>query len=151
VTAAGDIGNTAFDYTEASAFENNFDRLAVYGSYPLGKYFFPMAGFMCGRDDNPVSPAAFPATSTLQMLSSKGAFVDGVVRAHEHLAAGLRFDRFDPNPLKSNLQWAVTPYVNIPLNNGFQLIAEYQHRDFQIDATHNRQNDTFQVRVIFIQ
>ena len=39
------------------------------------------------------------------------------------------------------------PYINIPLNNGFQLIAEYQHRDFQIDATHNRQNDTFQVRL----
>ena len=58
---------------------------------------------------------------------------------------------FDPNTAKSNLQWAVTPYVNIPLNNGFQLIAEYQHRDFELDTAHNRQNDTFQVRVIFIQ
>jgi hypothetical protein len=43
------------------------------------------------------------------------------------------------------------PYVNIPFNNGFQIIAEYQHRNFELDALHDRQNDTFQVRVIFIQ
>ena len=69
----------------------------------------------------------------------------------EHFTAGVRYDRFDPNTAKANTQWAVTPYVNIPLTNGFQLIAEYQHRDFQIDTSQNRQNDTFQVRVIFIQ
>jgi len=70
---------------------------------------------------------------------------------HERLTAGVRYDRFDPNTARANTQWAVTPYVNIPLNNGFQLIAEYQRRNFQLDATHDRQNDTFQVRVIFIQ
>jgi hypothetical protein len=59
--------------------------------------------------------------------------------------------RFRPNTGRPSTQWAVTPYVNIPLNNGFQLIAEYQHRDFQLDASHHRQNDTFQVRIIFIQ
>jgi len=50
-----------------------------------------------------------------------------------------------------NTQWAITPYVNIPLQNGFQVIAEYQHRDFQLNATNHRQNDTFQARVIFIK
>lgn len=151
VTSAGDIGNTAFDFTEAGAFQNNFDRVAVYGSYPLGKYFMPMAGFMYGRDDAPVSPTTFPANAALQTQNSHGAFLDGVLRINEHFTTGVRYDQFDPNTAKSNLQWAVTPYMNIPLNNGFQLIAEYQHRDFQIDAAHNRQNDTFQVRVIFIQ
>ena len=151
VTAAGDIGNTEFDFTEATAFRNNFDRVAVYGSYPLGKHFLPMAGLMYGRDDNPVSPTAFPVNSAMQTQTSKGGFIDGVFPLHEHMTAGVRYDRFDPNTVKTGLQWAVTPYVNIPLNNGFQLVAEYQRRDFQLDATHNRENDTFQVRVIFIQ
>src|SRR5216110_3305518 len=44
-------------------------------------------------------------------------------------------------------QWAITPYVSIPLQNGFQIIAEYQHRDFQLNATNHRQNDTFQARI----
>ena len=151
VTAAGAVGNTEFDFTETSAFKNNFDRVSLYGSYPLGKYFLPMAGFMWGRDDNPVSPTTFPVNATMQTQNSKGAFFDAVVPVHEHFTAGVRYDRFDPNTIKSNTQWAVTSYVNIPLNNGFQLIADYQHRDFQIDASHNRQNDTFQVRMIFIQ
>ena len=106
---------------------------------------------MYGRDDNPVSPTAFPANAALQTQNNKGAFIDAVVPIHEHFTAGVRYDRFDPNTVKSTAQWAVTPYLNIPLNNGFQMIAEYQHRDFQIDAAHHRQNDTFQVRVIFIQ
>jgi hypothetical protein len=51
---------------------------------------------------------------------------------------------------KFNTQWAVTPYVNIPLWNGFQVIAEYSHRDFRMDVTNHRQNDTVQVRIVFI-
>jgi hypothetical protein len=50
-----------------------------------------------------------------------------------------------------NTQSAVTPYVNIPLNNGLQVIAEYGRRNFQMYASHDRRNDTFQVRLIFIQ
>jgi len=151
VTSAGEVGNSEFDFTEATAFRNNFDRLAFYGSYPLGRHFLPLAGLSFGRDDNPVSPINFPADATMQTLKSRGAFVDGVFPLNEHFTAGVRYDRFDPNTAKDNTQWAVTPYINFPLNNGFQLITEYQHRDFQIDASHNRQNDTFQVRVIFIQ
>jgi hypothetical protein len=41
--------------------------------------------------------------------------------------------------------------VNIPLQNGFQVIAEYQHRNFQLNSTNSRQNDTFQARMIFIK
>lgn len=151
VSAAGDVGNTDFDFSESTAFQNTFDRVAVYASYPLGDHFLPMAGFQYGRDDTPVNPAAFPTVHDLQTFNSKGAFADAVFRVHRYLTAGLRYDQFHPNTAKLNAQWAVTPYVNIPLYNGFQIIAEYQHRDFQLDASHNRQNDTFQVRVIFIQ
>ena len=41
--------------------------------------------------------------------------------------------------------------ANVAFQDGFQIIAEYQHRDFQLDATHHRQNDTFQTRLIFIK
>jgi hypothetical protein len=151
VTAAGDVGNTDFDFTPATAFSNHFDRVAAYASYPLGDYFLPMGGFAYGRDETPANPVAFPTVPDLQTFNSKGAFVDGVLRLHRYVTTGVRYDYFQPNTGKLSTQWAVTPYVNIPLYNGLQIIAEYQHRDFQLDATNNRQNDTFQVRVIFIQ
>jgi hypothetical protein len=151
VSAAGVVGNTDFDFTEATAFRNNFDRVAAYVSYPVGSHFLPLVGYEVGRDHTPVNAATFPATPGLQTFTSKGAFADGSFWINPHLTAGLRYDWYHPNTSRQNTQWAVTPYVNIPLNNGFQVIAEYQHRDFQLDATHNRQNDTFQMRIIFIQ
>jgi hypothetical protein len=150
VSSAGDIGNTDFDFTEATAFQNKFDRVGVYGSYPLGK-FMPMAGYQYGRDDIPLSPATFPTNSAMDTFTSNGAFAEGAYAINQYVTAGVRYDRFHPNTAKLNTQWAVTPYISIPLQNGFQIIAEYQHRDFQLDASNSRQNDTFQVRVIFIQ
>jgi len=150
VSASGVVGNTDFDFTAASAFQNNFDRLAVYGSYPIAK-FLPMGGYQYGRDETPVSPSTFPANAALTTFTSNGVFAEGAFTISDYFTAGVRYDRFHPNTEKLNTQWAITPYVNIPLNNGFQIIAEYQHRNFELDATHDRQNDTFQVRVIFIQ
>ncbi len=151
VSAAGAVGDVDFDFTAATAFRNDFDRFAAYASYPVGRYFFPMVGFAFGRDHTPANATAFPTVPGLQTFNSRGAFGDAVFRIDKYLTAGVRYDWFHPNTAKLNTQWAVTPYVNIPLHNGFQIIAEYQHRDFQLDATHNRQNDTFQVRIIFIQ
>jgi hypothetical protein len=149
----GKVGNTDFDFTRAGgAFRNNFDRLAVYASYPVGKRFLPQGGFQFGRDDTPVTPATFPAGG-LRKFDSKGAFVEGAYTINDYLTAGLRYDWFKPRYGAGllNSQWAVTPYVSIPLQNGFQIIAEYQHRDFQINATNHRQNDTLQARIIFIK
>jgi hypothetical protein len=150
VSAAGEIGSTDFDFTEASAFKNSFDRVAVYGSYPYGK-LLPMAGYQFGRDDIPVSAAAFPTNPAIDKFSSTGAFAEGTYSVNQFVAAGVRYDHFHPNTSRLNTQWAITPYISIPLQNGFQIIAEYQHRDFQLDASNHRQNDMFQVRVIFIQ
>ena len=65
---------------------------------------------------------------------------------------GARYDTFHPNTSVNNRQWAFTPYINVPLQNGVQLISEYQHRDFEIapSGAYHRQNDSFQMRVIFI-
>jgi hypothetical protein len=149
VTAGGVLGATDFDFTDETGFLNHFDRLALYGSYPIGK-FLPMAGYQWGRDETPVSAAVFPANPALTTFKSNGAFLDGSYQVNQYLTAGLRWDRFHPNTSRSNTQWAITPYVNIPLNNGLQFIAEYSHRNFQLDTSHDRQNDTFQVRLIFI-
>jgi hypothetical protein len=150
VTAAGDFGNADFDFTAASGFLNYFQRFALYGSYPLGKVH-AQAGYHYGRDETPVSALAFPTNPAITTFKSNGVFVEGTYLANEYFAAGLRYDRFHPNTARTNTQWAVTPYVNIPLNNGLQFIAEYQHRNFELDPSHSRQNDTFQVRLIFLQ
>ena len=151
-TCAGSL----VDFSErATQFRNNFDRFAAYASYPIGKRFLPMAGFNYGRDDTPLTydlSGTGAAVTTLHKFDSKGAFADGVVFLSQYVTAGLRYDWFHPKYPTHNKQWAVTPYVNIPLQNGFQIIAEYQHRDFELaPGTFHRQNDTFQARIIFIK
>jgi hypothetical protein len=149
----GTVGNTDFDFSRATAFRNNFDRVAAYLSYPIGKRFLPQAGFQLGRDTEPTNFAAFPVVATLHKFNSKGAFVEGAYQFNDYLTAGFRYDWYKPKFGAGllNSQWAVTPYVSIPLQNGFQVIAEYQHRDFQINAANHRQNDTLQARIIFIK
>jgi outer membrane receptor protein involved in Fe transport len=135
----GTVGNTDFDFS-VGTFRNNFDRYAAYASYPLGKHFLPQGGFSYGRDTNPNGTK----------FDSKGAFAEGAYSFNEYVTAGLRYDWFRPRYPLLNTQWAITPYINIPLQNGLQFIAEYQHRDFQLNASNHRQNDTVQVRLIFI-
>ena len=124
------------------AFKNKFDRVSVYASYPIGKYFLPQAGYQYGTDANPDGTK----------FHSKGVFVDAAFSINEKFTAGARYDWFHPRYPTNNAQWAFTPYVNIPLQNGLQIIAEFQHRDFELaPGTYHRKNDTFQVRLIFIQ
>ena len=137
----GAAGNTSFDFTSATAFRNNFDRVALYASYPIG-HFLPQAGYQRGRDN----------ASNGSSFNSDGMFLEGAYTVSKIVTAGVRYDTFHPNTTVANKQWAVTPYVNIPLQNGLQVIAEYQHRNFELPpGTFHRANDTFQVRMIFIQ
>jgi hypothetical protein len=149
----GTEGNTEFDFSKDTAFRNNFDRVALYASYPIGKRFLPQGGFQFGRDTTPVDAVAFPTNPALTKFDSKGAFAEGSYMFNQYVTAGFRYDWFKPKYAAStfNTQWAVTPYVSIPLQNGFQIIAEYSHRDFLLNATNHRQNDTFQARIIFIK
>jgi hypothetical protein len=138
----GAVGNTDFDFTDATAFRNDFDRIGLYASYPIGKQFVPSAGYQRGQDHNPDGST----------FSSTGVFVEGTYLINKYATAGARYDWFHPNTSAKNKQWAFTPYVNIPLQNGFQIIAEYQRRDFELPpGTFHRHNDTFQLRMIYIQ
>jgi hypothetical protein len=130
------------DFTNpATQFRNNFDRTAAYLSYPLGKKFLPQGSFSYGSD----------TAADHSKFHSKGAFADGVFFLTDEIVAGVRYDWFHPNTARLNTQWAITPYVNIAFQNGLQVIAEYQHRDFQLDAVNHRKNDTVQARLIFIK
>ena len=139
--------------SRATGYRNNFDRVAIYGSYPIGKRLVPQGGAQYGRDTTPVDAVAFPTNLALKKFDSKGAFLEGSYVFGEYATGGVRYDWYKPKYAANtyNTQWAVTPYVNIPLQNGFQVIAEYQHRDFQLNATNHRQNDTIQARIIFIK
>jgi hypothetical protein len=149
----GTAGMTEFDLSNVSAFRNNFDRVGLYASYPIGKRFTPQGGVQYGRDTTPTDPVNFPTIPNLKKFDSKGAFVEGAYAFNDYLTFGTRYDWYKPKFAAAtfNTQWAITPYVSIPLQNGFQIIAEYQHRDFQLSASNHRQNDTFQARVIFIK
>jgi hypothetical protein len=138
----GEAGNTDFDFTNATAFRNNFDRVGLYAAYPIGKHLLPAVGYDYGRDHNPDGTT----------LNSNGAFVEGSYSFSKYATAGARYDWFHPNTSLSNKQWAFTPFLNVPLQNGFQVITEYQRRDFELPpgASH-RHNDTFQLRMIYIQ
>ncbi len=140
----GSVGNTELDLTAAGgAFRNDFDRVALYGSYPIGKHFLPQGGVQLGRDSNPDNTK----------FNSRGAFAEGMWSFGDRLSTGVRYDWYKPKYGANlfNTQQAVTPWINIPLQNGFQIIAEYQHRDFMINSLNHRQNDTFQARLIFIK
>lgn len=93
----GTVGNAEFDFSKATAFRNNFDRVAVYASYPVGKRFLPQGGFQFGRDTTPVNPGAFPTISTLQKFDSKGAFAEGAFVVNQYLTAGARYDWYKPS------------------------------------------------------
>lgn len=138
----GTAGNTDFDFTDATAFRNDFDRIGLYASYPIGQHFLPSAGYQHGKDTNPNGST----------FTSTGAFLEGAYSFKKYATAGARYDWFHPNASVNNKQWAFTPFVNMPFQNGFQLIAEYQRRDFELPpGTFHRHNDTFQLRMIFIQ
>jgi len=93
------------DFTATGgAFRNNFDRVAAYASYPIGKRFLPLAGFQYGRDTLP----------TLAKFDSKGVFVDGVFFLHQYLTAGFRYDWFHPNTSKLNTQLLLTVEAQNP-------------------------------------
>lgn len=138
----GAAGNTDFDFSAGSAFRNDFDRTAVYASYPIGKKFLPSVGYQRGTDSK----------ANGSTITSTGMFVEGAYTFSKYVTAGGRYDTFRPNDAVNSRQWAFTPFVNIPLQNGLQIISEYQHRDFELaPGTYHRQNDSFQIRVIFIQ
>ncbi|MBI1746025.1 MAG: hypothetical protein HYR55_05470 [Acidobacteria bacterium] len=126
----------------AGFFRNNFDRVAIYGSYPIAKQLHLLGGFQSGRDH----------TVTKDTFTSRGAFAEVDVPINDYVTAGLRYDWFDrARDKKNNDLWGLTTFANVPIQNGLQFIAEYQHKDARFPVGPNRKDDAFQVRFIFIK
>jgi hypothetical protein len=69
------------------AFRNNFDRVAFYASYPVGKRLTLFGGVQRGRDD----------IATGGRFTSLGAYSEAAVRVINDIThAGVRVDWFDP-------------------------------------------------------
>ncbi|MDQ3253611.1 MAG: hypothetical protein M3R15_06850 [Acidobacteriota bacterium] len=137
-------GNLALpDASTGGFFRNRFDRVGVYGSYPVARRLHLYTGYQHGRD----------RTAASSRFSSGGAFVEASVPVTELSAAGVRYDWVDPATGRpGNEVRAVTAYANTWFREQFRIVAEYQHRNTRRGAVLPAQrDDAFQVRFIYIK
>lgn len=123
-------------------FQNGYDRVALYASYPVVPKLSLLAGVQTGRDH-------LAAGGT---FSSRGLFVEADAPLHQYATAGIRYDWFDPARSRSNNELrGLFAFVNMPMQNGLQFIAEYQNKNTKRGALPERTDNIFQIRLIFIQ
>lgn len=124
-----------------AVFQNTFDRLAFYGSYPVIPKVMLLGAFSTGRD-HLVAGGTF---------NSRGAFGEVNVPVNQYLTVGGRYDWFDPSVDKDNNEIkGIVAFASVPLQNGAQFIAEYQNKRTARGANPDRKDNIFQVRLIFI-
>ncbi|MFQ5668953.1 MAG: hypothetical protein ACE5HD_00360 [Acidobacteriota bacterium] len=122
-------------------FKNRFRRAALYGSLPLGKANL-LGAYSWGEDRDAL---------TRTTAENDGWFfeVDGYLS--ETLGIGARYEQFDPSDLIDNNDiTAVSVFLNMPANNGLQWIAEYKHKTTEHPAGPDQDEDSVNIRTIFI-
>jgi len=128
--------------TTGRFFRNEFDRLAVYGSYPVAKRLHLLGGVERGTDHLP----------TGEKFSSEGAFAEATVPINELTAAGIRYDWFDPARKKENDELAgITVYVNAWFYSQFRIVAEYQHKNTKHGLAPEQHDNALQLRLIYFK
>jgi hypothetical protein len=125
------------------AFRNDFNRVALYASYPVAKRLTLLGGILRGRDD----------IATGGRFTSLGAYTEAAVPVINELThAGVRFDWFDPARIKSrNEVYGVTTYLNLWVRSQFRFVIEYQRKERRQAPLPNKKDNAFQVRLIFIK
>ena len=131
------VGNTA------RAFRNDFDRMAFYASYPVAKRLTLLGGVQRGRDD----------MATGGRFTSLGAYAEAAVPIINDITnAGVRFDWFDPARNKSeNELRGLTAYLNAWALDQFRFVAEYQRKNRKRGLLPDKNDNAFQLRLIFIK
>ncbi len=123
-------------------FLNKFDRVAVYGSYPLAKRLLLLGGVQDGRDH----------LATGETFASEGAFVEASVPINELTAAGVRYDWFDPaRDSVNNESKGITAYVNAWFYKQFRIVAQFQHKNTKLGSAPEQHDDGFEVRFVYIK
>ncbi|MEW6208840.1 MAG: hypothetical protein AB1631_10770 [Acidobacteriota bacterium] len=128
--------------TKGGAFQNFFDRVALYGSYPVKKVTL-FGGVQRGRDDR-VTGGRF---------TSLGAYGEATVPVFNDLThAGVRYDWFDPARGKSDNELrGLTAYINAWYRDQFRFVVEYQRRNQQRGLLADKNDNAFQVRLIYVK
>jgi hypothetical protein len=125
------------------SFQNDFERIAFYASYPVAKRLTLLGGIQRGRDD----------ISTGGRFTSLGAYTEAAVSVINGLTnAGVRVDWFDPARNKNrNEVYGVATYLNLWVRDQFRFVAEYQRKEQRQAPMPNKKDHAFQLRLIFIK
>jgi hypothetical protein len=125
------------------SFQNGFERIAFYASYPVAKRLTLLGGIQRGRDD----------IATGGRFTSLGAYTEAAVLVINDLTnAGVRVDWFDPARNKHrNEVYGVTTYLNLWVRDQFRFVAEYQRKEQRQVPMPNKKDHAFQLRLIFIK
>jgi hypothetical protein len=125
------------------SFQNDFERVAFYASYPVAKRLTLLGGIQRGRDD----------IATGGRFTSLGAYTEAAVPIINDLTnAGVRVDWFDPARNKGrNELYGVTTYLNLWVRSQFRFVAEYQRKEQRQAPRPNKKDSAFQLRLIFIK
>ncbi len=127
--------------------KNVYNRFAIYANYAVKEKANFLFGYERGNDHKyDILLDAVNGT-----FVSTGYFVEANYHFHDYMAAGVRYDWFDPSKEKSNNeQRAFTAFANMPLNNGLQFIAEYQNNRLKQGELPDKTNNAFQLRLVLI-
>lgn len=130
----------------STPYQNNYNRFAIYASYPLQKAVL-MGGYQKGQDDY-YDKTLNKVNST---FNSNGWFGEADYGINDELWLGLRYAQFDPSEkLDDNKVNNVTGVVNYSFNNGLQLIGEYNYKSSEQGVNLKQKDNSFEVRMIYI-
>ena len=128
-------------------FEDKFDRIAGYGSYPVIPRLIVLGGVQSGTDKTwDLAASNFGPKST-----SMGYFGEADVDLSQNWWLATRYDWFDPSDKKDDDEiMAGTVAINKPFNNGLQFISEYRYVATKQGSKADKKVNAFQTRLIWI-
>ena len=135
------------NFVPDSSFANKFDRGAAYADWSIHQKLNVQGAYQVGRD-HLYDVATGSSSGTFK---SQGWFGEVDAPLSEYVTLGARYDMFDPSKDKSdNSKTGLTVFGNMPLNDGLQGIAEFQHIQTQRAGKDDLKDDNFQLRMIWI-
>jgi hypothetical protein len=137
-------GNSGLPYVGSTTkfWKNKFDRVLLYGSYPVHRHLMFLGGYGAGRDH----------LETGDTFGSGGFFVSAevpiAIEASTPVTAGYRYDFFDPAKTKGiNEVTANTAFISMFTRTGVRATAEFQHKETLRGASPNQLFNQFQIRI----
>jgi len=121
--------------------QNDFQRYALYLTIPIQSVQL-LGAYSGGKDTYKMTGVS---------IDNKGFFVELDNEFNENVGAGVRYDWFDPSDKTSNdIASAVSTFVNVPLNNGIQFLAEYKYSKTEMGANLDEKDNSINIRSIYI-